>query len=63
MRVASEGDHDYEGTNQALDRAGGYFRSEVAKAINRKRVPTLSFAIVPAVAMDDCDWDEEVGDE
>jgi len=53
-----EGAHnDHDQTTQALDRARGYFRSEVARAINRKRVPTLQFAVVPAT---DGLWDEEV---
>ncbi|MEZ4364111.1 MAG: ribosome-binding factor A [Kofleriaceae bacterium] len=31
----------------ALLRAGGYLRSEVARSIHRRRVPELKFAIVP----------------
>ncbi len=59
--VSMEGaQNDYEQTIKALDRALGYFRGEVARAINRKRVPTLQFAVVPS---DDGDWDEEVGDD
>ncbi len=61
--VTSEGDYDYEGMHQILDRAAGYFRSEVAKAINRKRVPMLRFTVVPAKAMSDGNWEQEVGNE
>ncbi len=47
--VSMEGAHnDYELTKQAVDRARGYIRGEVARAINRKRVPTLQFAVVPS---------------
>jgi ribosome-binding factor A len=49
--VTMEGDaHDYQQTVEALARAKGYFRAEVARAIHRKRVPSLEFALVPSSA-------------
>ena len=38
---------DADRINQKLDRALGYFRGEVAKAITRKRVPGLKIALIP----------------
>ena len=59
VRVSMEGtDYDYQLTERALDRALGYLRGEVARAINRKRVPTLRIAVVPS---DDGDWEDCVG--
>jgi len=40
---------DYEQTIEALDRAHGYVRGEVARAINRKRVPSLQFSVLPPI--------------
>lgn len=58
--VSMEGaQNDYEDTVKALDRAGGYFRGEVARAIHRKRVPTMQFALVPPDGL----TPEEVDDE
>jgi ribosome-binding factor A len=37
-------------THEALERAHGYLRGEVARAIHRKRVPALHFIVVPQVA-------------
>jgi ribosome-binding factor A len=34
--------------NDALGRAGGWLRSEIAEAITRKRVPRLAFRFIPA---------------
>ncbi len=38
--------HDYQQTTEALARAKGYFRGEVARSIHRKRVPSLDFVIL-----------------
>ncbi len=49
--VTTEGEeetHCYEDVRDALARARGYLRGEVARAIHRKRVPSLEFAIVPS---------------
>lgn len=46
---------EFEALGQALVAARGYFRGEVAKAIHRKRVPSLEFVIVPAP---DNKWEE-----
>ena len=50
--VTMEGDdgeaHDLEQTKEALERAKGYFRGEVARSIHRKRVPSLDFTVVPS---------------
>jgi ribosome-binding factor A len=59
--VSIEGEADeHEQTKAALNRARGYFRGEVARAIHRKRVPTLQFVIVAAAAEG---WPQEVGDD
>ena len=50
--VTMEGDeeeaHDLQQTKEALERAKGYFRGEVARSIHRKRVPSLEFTVVPS---------------
>ncbi len=47
--VTMEGNaHRYQESIEALARAKGYFRSEVARAITRKRVPSLDFILVPS---------------
>jgi len=50
--VTMEGDeeetHDLQQTKEALERAKGYFRGEVARSIHRKRVPSLDFTVVPS---------------
>ena len=38
--------HDYEGAHGALPRMEGRLRSELAYALQRKRVPLLRFALV-----------------
>jgi ribosome-binding factor A len=49
--VAMEGSqNELTDTHEALDRAHGYLRGEVARAIHRKRVPVLHFVVVPPVA-------------
>ena len=56
--VTTEGDaHDYQQTIEALARAKGYFRGEVARAIHRKRVPSLDFMVL-ALALSDSVQDE-----
>ena len=51
--VFTEGEIDSDEQNNdqqirlALERAHGYLRAEVARAISRKRVPTLQFGLVP----------------
>lgn len=46
--VTTEGESlDCHQTEEALRRARGYIRHEVARAIHRKRVPSLSFVLVP----------------
>ena len=58
--VSTEGaQNDYDDTVEALDRAGGYFRGEVARAIHRKRVPTLQFTLVPPYGLDLKEVDDE----
>jgi ribosome-binding factor A len=45
--VTTEGEaNDYQQTIEALARAKGYFRGEVARSIHRKRVPSLDFVVV-----------------
>ena len=46
--VSTEGDNDYRHTVDALARARGYLRGEVAREIHRKRVPTLQIVLLPA---------------
>ena len=45
--VSLEEDASSEKAAEALRRAHGYLRGEVARAINRKRVPTLEYVLVP----------------
>ncbi len=45
--VCTEGDPD-ERTFETLEKASGYFRSQVAQEISRKRVPSLRFTLIPA---------------
>ena len=40
---------DEQQVQAALVRAGGWLRSEIAAAITRKRVPRLSFRVLPAM--------------
>jgi ribosome-binding factor A len=40
-------DYDNKQIEQALSRAQGYLRSEVAYEVHRKRVPGLEFVVVP----------------
>lgn len=45
--VIMEGDDDdYQRTREALTRAKGYLVDEVARAIHRKRVPSLDFVVM-----------------
>ena len=45
--VCTEGELD-ERTFETLEKASGYFRSQVAQEISRKRVPSLRFTLIPA---------------
>ena len=47
--LAAEAPCSADEAAEALQRAGGWLRSEVAQAITRKRVPSLLFRIVPAI--------------
>lgn len=56
VEVAVEGeDYEYEEIVEALERATGYLRGEVARAIHRKRAPSFQFIVVPmhSVALDE----------
>lgn len=57
VAIALEGEKDegdYEEVRGALLRARGYLRAEVARAIHRKRVPSLEFEFAPTRRVD---WD------
>ena len=45
--VAIEDENSAAEVAEALRRANGYLRGEVARAISRRRVPTLEYTIVP----------------
>jgi ribosome-binding factor A len=45
--VADPCGHGLVATLQALDRAHGFLRDEVAAAVHRRRVPKLSFTVLP----------------
>jgi len=64
VTVTIEGDeHTIDEAEDALARANGYVRSEVAREINRKRVPTLAFHVVPLPnSTDGIDADTESAD-
>lgn len=44
---------DVDRLEEKLERARGYFRSEVAKAISRKRVPGIEVTFIPREVADD----------
>ncbi len=46
--VHDVGGHGLVVSLEALDRARGFLRTAVAEAVSRRRVPRLSFTIVPA---------------
>ena len=46
--VSAEAGVDAVATLEALERARGYLRQQVAGSIHRKRTPELSFALAPA---------------
>lgn len=48
-----QGEVDHAETTSALERAAGYIRAEVARTINRKRMPTIEFVIVPVADLND----------
>lgn len=53
VRIASEEEHaDYDELNDALARAVGYVRAEVARAVHRKRVPVLELVAGPDVEVE-----------
>jgi ribosome-binding factor A len=59
--ISMEGEsNDYQQTTEALSRARGYFRHEVARAIHRKRVPTMEFVVAPS---GEDEWAQEWDDE
>jgi ribosome-binding factor A len=45
--VADPCGHGLAAALQALDRARGFLRDAVARSVNRRRVPQLSFTVVP----------------
>jgi ribosome-binding factor A len=46
--IVATADFDVEATSEALLRASGWLRSQVAAAITRKRAPQLVFRVIPA---------------
>lgn len=44
---------------QALERLSGRLRTEIARSVNRKRVPLLAFDVVPLGGMADADTELE----
>ncbi len=51
--------HEIEQVETALGGAMGYFRREVARAIHRKRVPSLEIVVVPELQSEEVFYDED----
>lgn len=47
LLAADDSDRDLDEVDEALQRAAGYLRGEVARAIHRKRVPVLELVVLP----------------
>jgi ribosome-binding factor A len=55
LLAIDEKDCDHREITDRLTRAQGYLRGEVARAIHRKRVPTLELTLIPPAARDSDD--------